>query len=60
MADDKNCINLLISKKTWPHIGTSRETLSRKLTSFERKGWIKLGGPEENKDNQQGCISKDA
>lgn len=41
MADDKNFINLAISKKDLAsHIGMSQETLSRKLTSFQKKGWI--------------------
>lgn len=45
MADDNNFINLTISKKDLAsHLGMSRETLSRKLTIFQNKGWIKQEG----------------
>lgn len=59
MADDKNFINLLISKKDLAsHIGTSRETLSRKLTSFERKGWIKQEGQRKIKITNRDALVK--
>jgi CRP/FNR family transcriptional regulator, anaerobic regulatory protein len=45
MADEDNFINLNISKKDLSsHIGVSQETLSRKLTIFQNKGWIKQEG----------------
>lgn len=45
MADDNDFINLNISKKDLAsHIGVSQETLSRKLTIFQNKGWIKQEG----------------
>lgn len=45
MADDNNVIQLSISKKNLAsHIGMSQETLSRKLSSFQEKGWIKQEG----------------
>lgn len=45
MADENNLVNLSMSKKDLAaHIGTSQETLSRKLSSFQNKGWIKMIG----------------
>ncbi len=45
LADDNNRVTLSISKKDLAaHIGTSQETLSRKLSYFQSKGWIKLIG----------------
>lgn len=45
MADDNDQVNLSISKRDLAaHIGTSQETLSRKLSLLQKKGWIKLEG----------------
>ncbi|HZK44464.1 MAG TPA: Crp/Fnr family transcriptional regulator [Syntrophomonadaceae bacterium] len=45
MAQDSDEINLAISKKDLAsHMGMSQETLSRKLSSFQELGWIKLVG----------------
>ena len=45
MADDNNIIQLSISKKNLAsHIGMRQETLSRKLSRFQEKGWIKQEG----------------
>ncbi|SCN21528.1 cAMP regulatory protein [Clostridium sp. N3C] len=50
MANDENLVNLAISKKDLAsHMGMSRETLSRKLTSFEKQGWIKQEGQRKIK-----------
>ena len=48
MADENNLVNLSMSKKDLAaHIGTSQETLSRKLSSFQNKGWIKMIGQRQ-------------
>lgn len=45
LADDKGIIELDISKRDLAaHMGMSQETLSRKLSYFQEKGWIKLIG----------------
>jgi len=45
MADDNNIAELSISKKDLAaHIGMSQETLSRKLSSFQDKGFIRQEG----------------
>lgn len=45
MADDNNVIKLSISKKDLAsHIGMTQETLSRKLSNFQEKGWIRQEG----------------
>lgn len=45
MADDNNIVNLSISKKDLAsHIGISQETLSRKLSRFQEKGWMRQEG----------------
>lgn len=45
MADEEGKVILTMSKKDLAaHIGTSQETLSRKLSHFQSKGWIKLIG----------------
>ncbi|WP_031515848.1 Crp/Fnr family transcriptional regulator [Desulfofalx alkaliphila] len=45
MADEEDKVTLSMSKKDLAaHIGTSQETLSRKLSYFQSKGWIKLSG----------------
>ncbi|HHT49976.1 MAG TPA: Crp/Fnr family transcriptional regulator [Eubacteriaceae bacterium] len=45
MADKKDIVNLTISKKDLAsYIGMSQETLSRKLSQFQSKGWIELKG----------------
>lgn len=50
MADSDNFIDLNISKKDLAsHIGMSQETLSRKLTIFQNKGWIKQEGQRKIK-----------
>lgn len=41
-------VTLPLSKKDLAsHIGTSRETLSRKLSVFQRRGWIRLVGQRD-------------
>ncbi|NLJ66809.1 MAG: Crp/Fnr family transcriptional regulator [Clostridiales bacterium] len=45
MADDKGKIELKMSRKDLAsHLGMSRETLSRKLSSFQEEGYIELIG----------------
>ena len=45
MADDKGEIELKMSRKDLAsHLGMSRETLSRKLSSFQDEGYIELIG----------------
>ncbi|MGJ0845348.1 Crp/Fnr family transcriptional regulator [Tissierella praeacuta] len=45
MANEKREVNLRMSKKDFSsHLGMSQETLSRKLTSFQNMGIIKLIG----------------
>ncbi len=45
MANGNNRVTLSMSKKDLAaHIGTSQETLSRKLSYFQSKGWIQLIG----------------
>ncbi|GFP76422.1 Crp/Fnr family transcriptional regulator [Clostridium fungisolvens] len=45
MAESSDLINLTISKKDLAsHIGMSQETLSRKLASFQKNGWIDQEG----------------
>ncbi len=45
MSEDKDEITLTMSRKDLAaHIGTSQETLSRKLSHFQSMGWIKLVG----------------
>ncbi|WP_353096161.1 Crp/Fnr family transcriptional regulator [Tissierella praeacuta] len=45
MANEKGEVNLKMSKKDFAsHLGMSQETLSRKLTSFQNMGIIKLIG----------------
>ena len=45
MADDKGEIELKMSRKDLAsHLGMSRETLSRKLSSFQEEGYIELIG----------------
>lgn len=44
-ADEKNIVKLSISKKDLAaHMGMSKETLSRKLSSFQEKGFISQEG----------------
>jgi CRP/FNR family transcriptional regulator len=57
MADENNFINLNISKKDLAaHIGMSQETLSRKLTSFQNRGWIKQEGQRKIKILNKGAL----
>lgn len=45
MADEKNVVSLKTTKAVFAsQIGMSQETLSRKLTVFQEKGYIKLEG----------------
>jgi CRP/FNR family transcriptional regulator, anaerobic regulatory protein len=59
MADHNGHITLDMSKKDLSaHIGTSQETLSRKLSYFQDLGWIKLTGQRKIHILQKDQIEK--
>lgn len=62
LMDEDNVVDLSISKKDLAaHIGMSQETLSRKLTNFQEKGFIKQQGQRKiiilNKEALQDIVN---
>lgn len=62
LMDEDNVVDLSISKKDLAaHIGMSQETLSRKLTNFQEKGFIRQHGQRKiiilNKEALQDIVN---